>query len=121
MRRGVEGQQGGDAPLQGVGALEARQSVDLFLFNPVSVLRQPVGWIEEDRLGADISRGPAMLQQDKPRLEAAPCVGGRRRPVNYAPADTSRREEWPCNRRLASRHQDSSRSPISPCFFRMCT
>ena len=27
MRRGVEGQQGGDAPLQGVGTLEACQSI----------------------------------------------------------------------------------------------
>ena len=81
MRRGIEGQQGGDAPLQGVGTLEACQSMRLFLFNPVSVLRQPVGRVEEDRLGAHIGHGSAKLQQDKPRLEASSCVGVRRRPA----------------------------------------
>ena len=38
MRRGVEGQQRGDATLQGVCTLEARQSVRLFLFHAVGVL-----------------------------------------------------------------------------------
>ena len=33
MRRGIEGEQRRDAPLQGIGALESRQAVRLFLFH----------------------------------------------------------------------------------------
>jgi hypothetical protein len=81
MRRGVERQQRGDAAAQRVGALEAGEAVRLFLRGALGVLRQPVGGIEEDRLGAHVGGGPFVLQQHQSQLEAALGVGVRRRPA----------------------------------------
>ena len=45
------------------------------------VLRQPVGGIEEDRLGAHVGRRPLMLEQRQADVEAATGVGVRGRPA----------------------------------------
>ena len=77
----IEGEQGSDARMQIVDALEAGQAMRLFLRHAGFVPRQPVGGKEEDRLRAHVGRRSFVLEQRQADVEAATGVAVDGRPA----------------------------------------